>query len=214
MSKPRGGVGASGAASRPGSAGAEKDDDGKVGWQPTLLDAGLASALGDTMAPPSAPAPPVAPTTGKFPVLHWERYEFVKLLGKGGMGAVYKARDPRLNRPIALKFIHSSDEEMILRFMQEARAQARIDHPGICKVYEVGEVEGKAYIAMQFIDGPSLQQAASQLSVGEKAQVIRDAAQALHAAHELGIIHRDIKPATGTIERETRNIVPRWAKCL
>ena len=103
-------------------------------------------------------------------------YRLGRKLGEGGMGAVYKARDPRLNRPIALKFIHSSDDEMILRFMQEARAQARIDHPGICKVYEVGEVEGKAYIAMQFIDGPSLQQAAGQLAIGEKAQIIRDAA--------------------------------------
>ena len=75
--------------------------------------------------------------------------------------------------------------------------------PYICKVYEVGEVEGKAYIAMQFIDGPSLQQAAGQLSIGEKAQIIRDAAQALHAAHELGIVHRDIKPATVTSDAQT-----------
>ena len=146
MSKPRGGVGASGAADQPRGVGTGKKEDGKMGWQPTVLDSGdsgdsggsgdsdLASALGDTMAPPSNQAPPAATPTGKFPVLGWNRYEFVKLLGKGGMGAVYKARDPRLNRPIALKFIHSSDDEMILRFMQEARAQARIDHPGICKI--------------------------------------------------------------------------------
>lgn len=214
MSKPRGGVGASGAAGQPGRAGGEKKEDGQLGWQPTLLEAGMASALGDTMAPPSDRAPVVAAAPAKFPVLNWERYEFVKLLGKGGMGAVYKARDPRLNRSIALKFIHSSDDQMILRFMQEARAQARIDHPGICKVYEVGEVDGKAYIAMQFIDGPSLHQAAGQLSIAEKARVIRDAAQALHAAHELGIIHRDIKPATVTVERKSKGIAPRRGEVL
>lgn len=72
--------------------------------------------------------------TEKFPVAHWERYEFIKHLGRGGMGAVYMARDPRLNRLIALKFLHGRDEQMTLRFMQEARAQARIDHPHICKM--------------------------------------------------------------------------------
>jgi len=84
----------------------------------------------------------------------------------------------------------------------------------ICKVYEVGEVDGKAYIAMQFIDGPSLQQAAGQLSIAEKARVIRDAAQALHAAHELGIIHRDIKPATVAVERKSKGIAPRRGEVL
>lgn len=204
MNKQRGRAGSHGGGHDSGRAVASQatgQATGQFGAQSTLLETGEISALGDTMAPPSDQPLPAAPP-GRFPVLHWERYEFVKLLGKGGMGAVYKARDPRLNRPIALKFIHSTDDQMILRFMQEARAQARIDHPGICKVYEVGEVEGKAYIAMQFIDGPSLNQAARQLSIGEKAQVIRDAAQALHAAHELGIIHRG--PATDDLSQAFR----------
>ena len=136
-----------------------------------------------------------------FPVAQWDRYEFQKLLGQGGMGAVYKARDRRLDRLVALKFIRNDDEQQIHRFMQEARAQSRIDHPGICKVHEVGEVDGKAYIAMQFIDGVSLQQAARGMSLHDKVAVIRDAALALHAAHELQIIHRDIKPANIMIER-------------
>lgn len=102
--------------------------------QPTFAGGAGVSVLGDTMAPVSARLSPSRLTTSKFPVVHWERYEFLQLLGKGGMGAVYKARDPRLDRLIALKFIHSSDDQMILRFMQEARTQARIDHPGICKI--------------------------------------------------------------------------------
>ncbi|MBL9005484.1 MAG: serine/threonine protein kinase [Myxococcales bacterium] len=138
---------------------------------------------------------------GSFPVAKWDRYDFLSLLGQGGMGAVYKARDRRLRRLVALKFIRGGDERLTQRFMQEARAQSRIDHPGICKVLEVGEVEGKAYIAMQFVDGKSLQQAKSELSMLDKVSVVKAAAEALHAAHELGIIHRDIKPANIMIER-------------
>src|SRR4051812_32405809 len=69
-----------------------------------------------------------------FPVKAWERYQFLKVLGRGGMGAVYKARDQRLGRIVALKFISGSDSALVQRFQQEARAQARIDHPYICKI--------------------------------------------------------------------------------
>ena len=130
-----------------------------------------------------------------FPVANWDRYEFLSLLGQGGMGAVYKARDRRIHRIVALKFIRGGDERLTKRFLQEARSQARVEHPGICKVLEVGEVEGKAYIAMQFVDGQSLLQARAKLSLDEKILIIKEAAESLHAAHELGIIHRDIKPA-------------------
>jgi len=214
MKKPPAGVNPQGSQGGPGKVGPRPTDDANLESQPTHSGEGGVSALGDTMTPMPGPVPAEVVISGRFPVLQWDRYEFIKLLGKGGMGAVYKARDPRLNRTIALKFIHSGDEQMILRFTQEARAQARIDHPGICKVYEVGEIEGKAYIAMQFINGPSLQQAAGQLSMTEKSEIIRDAAWALHSAHELGIIHRDIKPANITIERETKRTVPRRGEVL
>lgn len=136
-----------------------------------------------------------------FPVASWDRYEFLSLLGQGGMGAVYKARDRRLHRLVALKFIRGGDERMTLRLLQEARAQARIDHRGVCKVLEVGEVEGKAYIAMQLVDGRSLQQAYAELGLTQKVRIVRDVAEALDAAHQLGIIHRDIKPANVMVER-------------
>jgi serine/threonine-protein kinase len=94
--------------------------------------AGTVSALGETVA--GSAVTPVVSSPRSFPIARWDRYEFLKLLGQGGMGAVYLARDRRLNRLIALKFLLGSDEQMILRFLQEARAQARIDHPAICKI--------------------------------------------------------------------------------
>lgn len=141
------------------------------------------------------------PAGSKFPVETWDRYEFHKLLGQGGMGAVYKARDKRLGRMVALKFIRGGDEQMTHRFMQEARAQSRLDHPNICHVYEVGEVEGKAYIAMQLVDGDSLEKAQPDLSLMTKVSVMRDVCHAMHHAHEKGVIHRDIKPSNIMIER-------------
>lgn len=137
------------------------------------------------------------------PVAKWEKYEIQKLLGRGGMGAVYQARDLRLNRKVALKFIRGDDPLLAKRFLQEARSQARLDHPNLCRIYEVGQVEDKPYIAMQFIDGQSLDQANAELSLHEKIIVIRDAALALHEAHRIGVIHRDIKPANILVQRRS-----------
>ena len=108
------------------------------------------------------------------------------------MGAVYQARDKRLGRMVALKFITSTNPQTTARFVQEARAQSRIDHPNVCKVYEVGEVAGQPYIAMQLLAGESLDHASGSLSRTEKVQLLRDVARAIHTAHELGIIHRDL----------------------
>ncbi|PSM30602.1 serine/threonine-protein kinase, partial [Haliangium sp. UPWRP_2] len=141
-------------------------------------------------------------SSSQFPCENWTRYEFLALLGQGGMGAVYKARDKRLGRIVALKFIRGNDEQLTQRFMQEARAQSRLEHESICRVLEVGEVEGKAYIAMQFIEGLPLDKIGPSLSLSEKVQVLRDVALAMHYAHEKGIIHRDIKPANIMVVRE------------
>ena len=162
------------------------------------MDGGLEQTLGSEAGGPT-PTITVAPTT--FPAPHWDKYEFVELLGRGGMGAVYKARDRRLGRLVALKFIHGDDPGMIQRFLQEARSQARLDHPFICKVYEVGTVDNKPYIAMELVEGRTLDRMSSQLGLSEKIQVLKDAAAALHAAHEQGIIHRDIKPSNIMVER-------------
>ena len=136
----------------------------------------------------------------------WERYQILGRVGSGGMGTVYRAKDLRLNRLVALKFIRGNDLELRRRFEQEARAQARILHPGICQVYEVGELGEQLYIAMQLIDGLPLDRATAAMSMTEKVQVIRDVARALHAAHELGIIHRDIKPSNIMVEQKVKEL--------
>ena len=121
----------------------------------------------------------------------WERYQLLSLLGKGGMGAVYKARDLRLGRIVALKFIRGDDRYLTERLLQEARAQARIEHDHICKVHEVGEINGMAYIAMQFIDGQPLSVVYRQMTAEDKVLTLIQVAEAVHAAHRLGIIHRE-----------------------
>jgi serine/threonine-protein kinase len=131
-----------------------------------------------------------------------DRYEIVEFIGAGGMGKVFKARDPRLGRYIALKFILYDDPELVRRLLAEARAQARVRHENICKVYEVGEANGHPYVAMQLIEGESLRTAKWKMSLEQKVAAVADVAEALHAAHRIGLIHRDIKPANIMIERD------------
>ncbi len=138
---------------------------------------------------------------GRFPVAHWDRYEFLAVLGHGGMGTVYHAYDPQLGRAVALKFIRGANPGLPSRLLREARAQARVDHPNICKVYEVGEVEGHAYIAMELVAGEPLRADGPDLSLHDKIVIVRDCALALHEAHKLGILHRDIKPGNILLER-------------
>lgn len=150
---------------------------------------------------------PFSDGLAKFPLPGWDRFEPLAFLGEGGMGRVFKALDPRLNRQVALKFIRGEDAELLRRFQVEARSQALIEHPHVCKVYEVGEAEGQAYIAMQFIAGSSLDEARAQLNLEEKVNIILEVAEAIHAAHRQGIIHRDLKPANIMLERTEQG---RW----
>jgi serine/threonine-protein kinase len=130
----------------------------------------------------------------------WKRYTLIRRLGSGGMGTVFKAWDPELGRNVALKFLAGGDAETLDRFQREARAQARVDHPAICKVFEVGQVAGRHYIAMQEIHGVTLDDAARELRLEQKVQLVREIAEAVQAAHRLGLIHRDLKPANILVE--------------
>lgn len=123
------------------------------------------------------------------------------------MGEVYRALDPRLGREVALKFIRGGDPRLTMRLIREARAQARVEHHNVCKVFEVGEVAGKVYIAMQLVEGHPLHEAAASMSLHDKVRAIRDVALALHEAHKLGILHRDIKPSNILIEDSGDGIV-------
>ncbi len=200
---------------KPGSPALDRTMDGGLdrtmdGGPRRSIDASASSAreqaLDQTMASQAgSPQPMSAPQipSPSFPAPHWDKYEFLALLGRGGMGSVYRARDRRLGRLVALKFIHGDDPGLIQRFLQEARSQARLDHPFICKVFEVGSVDNKPYIAMELVDGRTLDRMSPQLSLAAKLQVLKDTAEALHHAHEHGIIHRDIKPSNIMIEQRT-----------
>jgi serine/threonine-protein kinase len=129
------------------------------------------------------------------------RFEIIAELGRGGMAVVYKARQTDLDRIVALKILPpelTSDQSYVARFRQEARSAARLEHPHIMPIYEVGEVAGYHYIAMKFIQGRTLKQLLQQegvLPVKRAAHILAQVGEALDYAHRQGIIHRDIKPS-------------------
>jgi serine/threonine-protein kinase len=142
------------------------------------------------------------PTSKSFPIDNWSRYEHVAFIGRGGMGTVYKARDPQLSRFVALKFLSRTEGARAKKFIAEARSQARVEHEHVCKVYEVGTAQGVPYIAMQFIDGITLSKAQDEMTVEDKVHVMRKVADAVQAAHEGGLIHRDLKRSNIMVERD------------
>jgi len=164
-------------------------------------DALLPDSAPSTQTGDGVPDVPERASANGFPIAGWNRYEFVSYIGRGGMGTVYKARDPQLRRFVALKFLTRSEPERARRFIAEARSQARVEHKHVCKVYEVGTANGVPYIAMQFIDGVTLGHAGEKMTVEDKVHVMRKVADAVHAAHQGGLIHRDLKRANVMVER-------------
>lgn len=197
----------------PESPGEEGRDAGFEAWLEHLLDreAPAASAAEAETAVTLEPLPSgvmavanagsAQAESDTLPLAGWDRYELVSLIGRGGMGRVFRARDPRLGRFVAIKLLRHDEPDLAARFLREAQAQARVEHPAICRVYEVGEASGQPYIAMQLIDGASLRERAAELSLEQKLLVIREVALALHEAHRNGLVHRDVKPGNILLER-------------
>src|SRR6266436_959873 len=143
----------------------------------------VARTMGPEPATPSGATP-----VDMDQLLESERYEVQALIGSGGMGKVYKAFDRQLMRAVALKFLRGGDAAVDRKFLREA--QARVDHAHVCRVYEVGRLADRPYIAMQYVSGKTLRDAVGELSFEEKLALMRDVAEAVHAAHQTGLVHR------------------------
>ncbi len=169
-----------------------------------LLQAGVAA---DTVTgakhPPFNP-PTVAELAAKFPQL-----EILELIGKGGMGAVYKVRQKELDRVVALKILPpgiGDDPAFAGRFAREAKALAKLNHPGIVTIYDFGRADGLFYFLMEFVDGMTLRQLlnAGRISAREALAIVPQICDALQFAHDQGIVHRDIKPENILLDRRGR----------
>jgi tRNA A-37 threonylcarbamoyl transferase component Bud32 len=171
----------------------------------TEAPAGEAGPGGTQVAPPRPePPPPLDEITRHFPQL-----EVLECLGRGGMGVVYKARQPRLDRFVALKILareKEKDPRFAERFTREAQALARLNHPNIVTIYDFGEADGLYYLLMEFVDGMSLRQLLQKRKlVPEEALTIVPAiCEALQYAHQQGIVHRDIKPENILLDKQGR----------
>jgi len=168
------------------------------------FDTGVAPEPGQPSRTTAFVPPAVAEVAKLFP-----QFEILELLGQGGMGAVYKARQPTLDRLVALKILPpqaSGDSGFADRFTREARALARLNHPNIVAVHEFGQTGGLHYFVMEYVEGLNLRQLerAGKLSPREALKIIPQICDALQFAHEEGIVHRDIKPENVMLDKKGR----------
>ena len=149
---------------------------------------------------------------GRFPpgTLLAKRYRIVSLLGRGGMGEVYRANDLLLGQTVALKFLPAqwtSHEATLVRFRNEVRIARQISHPNVCRVYDIGEAEGSTYLSMEYVDGEdlaSLLRRIGRLPQDKALEIARQLCAGLAAAHDKGVIHRDLKPGNIMLDGQGR----------
>lgn len=183
--------------------GAELSSDAPGGACPACA---LRGALLPETGDGTAPYPPPDLTSSPGTKVHYfGDYELMEEVGRGGMGVVYRARQVTLNRDVALKMILAgrlASEAEVKRFFHEARAAAKLQHPNIVAVHEVGLQDGQPYYSMDFIEGSNLEQLVRQhpLPAQQAAEYVRAVAEAIHFAHEHGTVHRDLKPTNILID--------------
>ncbi|HLJ48725.1 MAG TPA: serine/threonine-protein kinase [Bryobacteraceae bacterium] len=174
-----------------------------------LSDETVAIPAAEASRPPSRTSTTVSrltttsvPDEGRFPAgtLVGGRYRVIALLGRGGMGEVYRATDLTLGQSVALKFLPeeaAGNERLLERFHNEVRTARQVSHSNVCRVYDIGEADGLPFISMEYVDGEdlaSLLQRIGRLSAGKALEITRKLCAGLAAAHERGIMHRDLKP--------------------
>jgi hypothetical protein len=156
------------------------------------------------------PGPPSALPPEQLPA-DFGRYRLLRLLGKGGMGAVYLAHDSQLDRRVAIKvpFFGPNDSELQKRFLREARAAATLSHANVCPVHDFGQINGTYYLSMAFVEGKPLSEVlrGRVLAPAQIVGVVRKIALALAEAHQRGVIHRDLKPANVMVTRHSEPII-------
>src|SRR5690606_11377364 len=139
-----------------------------------------------------------------------DRYRIIGLLGRGGMGEVFRTDDLRLGQPVALKFLPAlaeGDAVRLAQFHNEVRTARQVSHPNVCRVYDIGDVDGVPFLSMEFIDGEdlsSLLKRIGRVPEDKALELARQICAGLHAAHERGLLHRDLKPANIMLDREGR----------
>jgi serine/threonine-protein kinase len=191
-------------------------------WCATPVDASSAetAVLPPAVSPPPSASNPVLATSsavdeGRFlpGTLLASRYRIAGLLGRGGMGEVYRATDLTLGQAVALKFLPeaaSSDERALARFYNEVRIARQVTHPNVCRVYDVGQVDGLEFISMEYVDGEDLAvllRRIGRLPVDKAVETARQICAGLAAAHEKGVLHRDLKPANIMIDGRGQAVI-------
>lgn len=167
-----------------------------------LLAARRTMELGDLLARSSTDTPTEASLVAADPARRFGRFVLVEEIGRGGMGVVYKAWQPDMGRWVAVKRLKPDGSGGVARFLREGRLAGRVLHPNLVPVHEVGEVEGRPYLAMALIDGGSLD--GRSLPIRRALEVIHQVARATEALHQAGILHRDIKPGNVLEDRDGR----------
>ncbi|HEU4727923.1 MAG TPA: serine/threonine-protein kinase, partial [Kofleriaceae bacterium] len=133
----------------------------------------------------------------------FEEYRLVRLLGRGAMGEVYLARDTLLDRAVAVKFVQAArDPTARSRFLDEARAIARLQHPNVVAIYRIGEVSGHPYLVSEYVRGRPLDQLERPAPSHQVLEIALHLARGLAAAHRCGVLHRDVKPANAILSDE------------